>query len=222
MRVSNNDILSININSESEFVLENILQYENLESLELTNICLDSFLTIKKLLDELNFSKIKMLNCDFMVNQTNVKIKTIDELVQLSIISSFSLNLPEIKDFFTNLPESINCIYIECTSRLDHGLEGSFTNLPVNLKKIEIQYNIQPLFSSFDDSVAHLEMCGRLNCLFGVKLPFGCEMILYVPHFTELYKLKVIYVNNEDDELTLVTVDYVDPTTKTIVEKKKL
>jgi len=216
------DTLSININSQSDFILENIVRYKNLEKLELCNIKLDNFAIVRELSDDLNFTKIKTLSCNFRIKETNIQIKTINELIELRLNV---LKSPDIKDFFLNLPNCINSIYIECPTTYNifndyNILNNSFTNLPVNLKKIEIEYRSSPGLQ-LEEYIRQLENSGMFNYLFGTKLPFGCEMILYVKNLQNIiYKLNVIYENNENDELTLLTVDYVDPETNEIVVKK--
>lgn len=208
--------LSININFQCDFFLETILRYKNLENLELTNIKFDDFTVIKELLNNLNFCKMKTLNCQFKVKETQITIKIIDEQIHLGI---FVLTSHNIKDFLKNLPQCINCIYIEHPAYSNDILNECFTNLPTNLKKIEIKYTSAHNLS-IDESVKKIEEKGMFNCLFGAKLPFGCEMILHIKHLQNIiFTLNVIYENNKEDELTLSYFDNNDNEMKHIIIK---
>ena len=216
MSNQHSDVLSININSQANFILENLLQYKNLENLELNNIKLNNFTTIKELFDNLNFSKMKTLDCKFTVENTQIEIQIINELVHLRIST---LNSPNITAFFLNLPSCINCIYIRCCTDMCDTLDTLFINLPVNLQKIEIEYS--SLFNlPIYESVKKIEERGVFNCLFNAKLPFGCKIILYIQYLhTILYALDVVYENNEDNELTVSYSNSINLKTNKIIIK---
>ena len=213
------DTLSININYQCDFILETILRYKNLENLELTNIKFDDFTVIEELLENLNFLKMKTLNCQFTVKETQITIKIINEQIHLGI---FALTSHNIKDFLKNLPQCINCIYIKYPAFSNDILNDCFTNLPTNLKKIEIEYTSAHNLS-IDESVKKIEEQGMFNCLFGAKLPFGCEIILHIKHLQNIiYTLNVIYENNEENELTLSNFDYTGNKMKYIIIKYRV
>lgn len=72
-----------------------------------------------------------------------------------------------------NLPSNISNLVIDIDKKTHTpDLEGLFTNLPFNLKKIKFKYK----FSLFDidKDATH----GIFNLVFGIKVPFGCKIII--------------------------------------------
>ena len=83
-----NNITNINIDNTSDFIVENIIQYQNLSSLILNNIEIKNFEIINQLFDDLNLYKINSLDCNFHINKTKIQIKLVD--------GKFTLYLPDI------------------------------------------------------------------------------------------------------------------------------
>jgi hypothetical protein len=214
----NNYTLSTRINPQN-FILENLFKCENTEIIEFDSIVIDNFTTVQKLFENLNFSKVKKLNCSFIVGGNFIRIQLINEEVYLYLSE---LNSPTIKDFLNNLPSTINYIYIEHPMSTEDILSEAFTNLPVNLKKIEIEIkNIIPYIFSNNETVKKMEEEGKFNFLFGAKLPFGCEMILHINHLNGLIQtLNVEYENNKENELTLNEIDFSEEKAKKIIIKQ--
>ena len=52
-----------------------------------------------------------------------------------------------------------------------HYLENNFGNLPYSLKKIKFVYKETKL-----SEIKNLEQNGKFNVLFGIKIPFGCDV----------------------------------------------
>ena len=197
---------SINIDSMDNFNPQAIIKHNNLKSLKLSNIKLDDYLVIKELFDNLNLSNIETLDCEFTVDGYDIKVTRIANYIELYIHSAHSQS--NIKNFLNNLPTSIDCLYIDCLYinypiRTPNTLDNSFSNLPFGLKKIEIKYrNYNQLLN--DGEIKEMEKDGNFNCLFGAKIPFGCEMIINIVVNNKEIKYKVIYENNLEDEITFV------------------
>jgi hypothetical protein len=189
-------ITSLYINKTSDFIIENIIKYPDLTSLVLDNISIDNFTIINKLFDNLNFNKIKLLECGFRVNKNIINIKLFDNKFIL-YLSDTDIS---IKEFLINLPQCIEYIYIEKINNFTPMPNDIFINLPIQLKNIEI------IFSPIRDNlfIENLEKSGELNCLFASKLPFGCEIIIKISCSNHAQKYKVIYENNLEEELTLI------------------
>ena len=200
MTEKHSNITNINIDNASDFIVENIIQYQNLSSLILNNIEIEKLEIINQLFDNLNLYKINSLDCNFYINKTKIQIKLVD--------GNFTPYLPNInstviKLFLINLPQCIESLYIEqlfYNYNLNQILDDAFVNLPSNLQNIEIKY----LYDANKKSTKELESNGIFNCLFGAKLPFGCEMIVKVKFLLEEVQYKVIYENNLENKLTLL------------------
>lgn len=194
------NITNINIDNTSDFFVESIIKYQNLSSLILNNIKINSYEIINQLFDNLNLHKINLLDCNFEIDLNKITIKLVNNKITLYL---FNINDTVVKKFLKNLPQCIEYIYIEqiigvySTRSI---LDNSFVNLPSNLQNIEIKY----LYNTFIKSTRELENEGIFNCLFKAKLPFGCEMIVKVNFFSEEVLYKVIYENNLEDTLTLI------------------
>jgi hypothetical protein len=194
---------SININSTDDFILQDIITHTNLKSLTLSGIEIDNWLIIGELFDNLNITDIDILDCEFTISGTNVQIKRVADDIEMWIKLGYTWG--EIKPFMTNLPNCINSIYIDYSINGPDTLAECFTNLPFGLKKIEIKYaNAANGLLHDDDLIKSVEREGKFNCLFGAKLPFGCQMIINISSNGQEKKYNVIYENNEEDELTLI------------------
>lgn len=99
-------------------------------------------------------------------------------------------------DFFNNLPQNIDgiVIYIHETFNTRY-LMNMFTNLPSNLKLIKFVYS-----NSKISELKNMELRGKFNILFNIKLPFNCNFI--VNYENEDYKANYLE-NNVSLELTL-------------------
>jgi hypothetical protein len=194
-----NNITGINIKNTEEFIVENIIKYQNLTSLLLDNIIIDNFSIINQLFDNLNLYKIKLLNCNFYIEKMKIKIKLADNKFMFYLSN---VNLSKIKDILINLPQCIDHLYIEqCVGSYERNpmLNDSFVNLSPLLQYVEI--NFLPSLPNY--TIKTLEIYGLLNCLFDAKIPFGCELIIKISYLNSELKYKVIYEHNLVDELTL-------------------
>ena len=211
-------IETIDINSISEFISENFTQYKNLQNLNLHNIVLEDFIIIGELLEKLPI--VKRINCEIKLSDLkniHVEITRINEEIHLyfNILGS----IDEVF-FLKKLPNFINFIHLNYqVYGFNNILDDLFTNLPVNLKKIKINYTVYDNLSIYN-SVLNLEEDGAFNCLFHAKLPFGCEIIIHILYCdTAMYMLNVIYENNKEKELTLSEIDIIDSDRKAMNEK---
>lgn len=199
----------IKITSQEDFYLENLLKYKNLDNLTLNNININDITIINKLLENLDYSKLKNLNCEFKLKYgSRIKIFMIDNDIYLNIFNIKQSDNINLLALFNNLPNCINHIFIKPELYID--LNNYFINLPIFLKKINIDYSHLGTFFS----VNQLNN-GSLNYLFGIKLPFNCEINLHVQEFL----FKVIYENNQQNELTLYNINCDDEKTKNIIIK---
>jgi hypothetical protein len=122
-------------------------------------------------------------------------------------------SIEDIKLLVNNLPFYINHLYF---GFFHHGLnfDGVFENLPVTLKKLVINYNSYSNFKNLEEC----ENRRYFNILFGIKLPFGCEVFIQLNIGCKCEKFKVIYQNNNLDELTLHNIK---TNNKKIIKKVK-
>lgn len=210
-------IETIDINSMSDFISENFTQYKNLQNLNLYNIVLEDFIIIEELLEKLPI--VKRINCEIKLSDLkniHVEITRINEEIHLyfNILGS----IDEVF-FFKKLPNFINFIHLNHqVYTVNYMLDDLFTNLPVNLKKIEINYTVYDNLSIYK-SVFNLEKNGAFNYLFYAKLPFGCEIVIHILYNTVMYTLNVIYENNKEKQLTLSEIDIIDSERKVMNEK---
>jgi hypothetical protein len=164
----------------------NFEQYKNNQEIVIENGIISNFYDVNKFLEIIDFEKLKTLNCNFIYKDTLVKIELVPSGDIVMRLSNYNEN---IKEYLLNLPQQINILIFE-NRYINSFLEGYFTNLPVSIKKI--------LFL-FDSTFELLNYTGKLNVLFGAKLPFDCIVEILV----DSEKYMVSYENNNDDELTL-------------------
>jgi hypothetical protein len=80
----------------------------------------------------------------------------------------------DISSIMNNLPTNIDNLYINISQYTEiKYLENKFTNLPFSLKKIKFVYE----YHKFPE-IKTVESEGRFNLLFGIKIPFNCEIVV--------------------------------------------
>jgi hypothetical protein len=232
------NITSTNIKFKNYLNLDTIVNCQNLVSLELENINILNFIPINQLLDNLNFEKIKTLDCNFILNESLIQLKLIDKLITLSFsIDLFSCSF--IKYSLENLSLHLEYLHIVVNKYYTGStFKNIFTNLPTNLKKIVIEYNDmhdEPINSL----IKKINSYNGFLCLFDAKIPFGCVVDIHIKvtyninnHINNIindnmtnnktYIVNVIYENNLLDQLILVPSNYFDEEKKefTIVKQQ--
>jgi hypothetical protein len=163
----------------------NFEKYIDKQDIVIENGVIDNFYEVNKFLEIIDFEKLKTLNCNFRYIDTLIKIELVSFGDVIMRLSNYNEN---IKEYLLNLPQQINILIFE-NRYINSFLEGCFTNLPVSIKKI--------LFL-FDSTIETIKNTGKLNVLFGVKLPFDCIVEVLV---NKKYRLHQENIN--DDELTL-------------------
>jgi hypothetical protein len=137
------------------------------------------------------FENSNFPNYKFTYDRIDIEIKNNNS--EISLLIDYYEN-GNIEILMNNLPQNISELIINISKDTNtKNLENIFRNLPYCLKKIKFIYKESKL-----SEIKNLEQSGKFNLLFGIKIPFGCD--LQINYENNDYNL---FYNNLDNTIEL-------------------
>ena len=185
------DNMSLEINDYDDLfiILE---EYPDIETLIIRERIINDYMIINNFLEKINLNKLKILDCYFLCNESEIRISLFNDMVKLKI----KYCNKTVKNFFLNLPNYIEILHIDFNHIFN--LTDCFTNLPSTLKELCIFYNYRD--NKFPSNF------GLFNCFFNIKKPFDCVIKISLLDNLKILNYVVDYDEKGDkNELFLIS-----------------